>query len=87
MTSRASASNLKEVLNMTEMLVYIGTYTSKTESEGIYIYKFNLASGQLIPYKTVKKVVDPSFLAIDKHYRYVFAVNETEEFEGKKVGR
>lgn len=70
-----------------EMLVYIGTYTSgKSKSEGIYIYKLNLASGALKPYKTVKNVVEPSFLAIDKDKKYLYAVNETVEYAGKKSG-
>lgn len=70
-----------------EMLVYVGTYTSgKSRSEGIYIYKLNLASGELKPYKTVKNVVEPSFLTIDKDSKYLYAVNETVEYEGKKSG-
>ena len=70
-----------------EMLVYIGTYTSgKSKSEGIYIYKFLLDSGKLTPYKIVKNVVEPSYLAIDKDKKYLYAVNETVEYEGKKSG-
>lgn len=68
------------------MLVYIGTYTSSGKSEGIYIYKFNPVSGDLMPYKVVKNVVEPSFLTIDKSHKFLYAVNETEEFEGKKSG-
>ena len=70
-----------------EMLVYIGTYTSgKSKSEGIYIYKLNLDSGELKMYLTVKNVVEPSYLTIDKDQKYLYAVNETVEFEGKKSG-
>jgi 6-phosphogluconolactonase len=70
-----------------EMLVYIGTYTSgKSKSQGIYIYKFNPENGALRPYKIVGNVVEPSFLAIDKNRKYLYAVNETEEYEGKKSG-
>lgn len=73
--------------NSKEMLVYIGTYTSgKSKSEGIYIYKLNLESGALTPYKTVKNVVEPSFLTIDKDKKYLYAVNETVEYEGKQSG-
>lgn len=73
--------------NAKEMLVYIGTYTSgKSKSEGIYIYKLNLDSGGLKPFKTVKNVVEPSFLTIDKDRKFLYAVNETEEYEGKKSG-
>ncbi len=73
--------------NRKEMLVYIGTYTSgKSRSEGIYIYKLNLESGELKSYRTVKNVVEPSFLTIDKNKKYLYAVNETVEYEGKKSG-
>ncbi len=73
--------------NTKEMLVYIGTYTSgKSLSEGIYIYKLNLENGELQPYKTIKNVVEPSYLAIDKNKKYLYAVNETVEYEGKKSG-
>ena len=73
--------------NSKEMLVYIGTYTSgKSKSEGIYVYKLNLDSGQLKPYLTVKNVVEPSYLMIDKDRKYLYAVNETVEFEGKPSG-
>jgi 6-phosphogluconolactonase len=70
-----------------EMLVYIGTYTSgKSRSEGIYVYKFNPENGALRPSKIVGNVVEPSFLAIDKKRKYLYAVNETVEYEGKKSG-
>ncbi|HEX8367864.1 MAG TPA: lactonase family protein [Pyrinomonadaceae bacterium] len=70
-----------------EMLLYIGTYTSgRSKSEGIYIYKFNTENGALSPYKIVGNVVEPSFLAIDKNRKYLYAVNETVEYEGKKSG-
>ena len=69
------------------MLVYVGTYTSgKSKSEGIYIYKLNMESGALSPYKIVKNVVEPSFLIVDDQKRYLYAVNETVEYEGKKSG-
>ena len=71
--------------NSKEMLVYIGTYTSdKSKSEGIYIYKFNLKSGELMPYKVVKDVVEPSYPAVAKSKKYLYAVNETVEYEGEK---
>jgi len=73
--------------NAKEMLVYTGTYTSgKSRSEGIYIYKLNLETGELKLYKTIKNVVEPSFLAIDNSRKYLYAVNETVEYEGKKSG-
>ena len=73
--------------NSKEMLVYIGTYTSgKSKSEGIYIYKLNLDSGALKPFAITKNVVEPSYLKVEKDRKYLYAVNETETYEGKKSG-
>ena len=68
-----------------ELLVYVGTYTSG-KSEGIYLYRLNLASGELKHVATTRGVKDPSFLAIAPSRRYLYAVNEVEEFAGKKSG-
>ena len=68
-----------------EMLLYVGTYT-KGKSEGIYVYRMNLADGELKPAATVKGVSNPSFLAIDPSRRFLYAANESGEFAGKKGG-
>jgi 6-phosphogluconolactonase len=67
------------------MLLYVGTYTEKG-SEGIYVYKFNAESGKLSKLHTVKDVVQPSYLTINKSQTYLYAVNELVEYEGKKSG-
>lgn len=70
-----------------DLLLYVGTYTSgPTKSEGIYIYRFDVKTGGLALHKVVSSVVEPSFLAISKNRRYLYAVNETLEYEGKKSG-
>ncbi len=46
----------------------------------------NLASGELKHVATTKGVKDPSFLALAPGRRYLYAVNEVEEFAGKKSG-
>mgnify|MGYP000847681046 CR=1 FL=1 len=69
-----------------EMLVYIGTYTSTGKSEGIYVHKFDSETGKLTPFQTIKNVLEPSFLTIEKDRKYLFAVNELLEYEGKKSG-
>lgn len=68
-----------------DMLLYVGTYTSgESKSKGIYIHKFDGASGRLSPFRVVEGVEEPSFLTI--RGRYLFAVNETMEFDGLKSG-
>jgi len=68
-----------------ELLVYVGTYTTG-KSEGIYLYRLNLSSGELKHVATTRRVVNPSFLAIAPSRRFLYAVNEVEEFAGKKSG-
>src|SRR3979411_990337 len=68
-----------------ELLVYVGTYTTG-KSEGIYLYRLNLSSGELRHVATTRGVVNPSFLALAPSRRYLYAVNEVEEFAGKKSG-
>ena len=69
-----------------EQTLYVGTYTNSGKSEGIYIYRVNMATGELKHFKTVKGVVDPSYLAIDRKRRFLFAVNEVSQFEGQPSG-
>jgi 6-phosphogluconolactonase len=64
---------------------FVGTYTSG-KSEGIYSYSLNLESGELTHISTTKNVKDPSYLAIAPNRRRLYAVNELEEFGGKKSG-
>lgn len=68
-----------------ELLLYVGTYT-EGKSEGIYLYKFDLGDGSLKPSLTTRGVTNPSYLAIDRARRRLYAVEETEEFEGAKSG-
>ncbi len=88
--SRLSAAQNK-YSKQNEMLLYIGTYTSgaagaATKSEGIYVYKFDAATGKLEPSKIAKKVADPSFLVIDSGRKFLYAVNESTEFQGQPSG-
>jgi 6-phosphogluconolactonase len=65
--------------------LYVGTYTSG-KSEGIYIFKLNVSTGELVYSNTFKGVSEPSFLAIDGRGRFLYSVNEVTEFGGKHTG-
>lgn len=69
-----------------KIFLYIGTYTNSGKSEGIYVHEFGSKTGKLAPLHIVKNVFEPSFLTINKNRKYLYAVNETEEYEGKKSG-
>lgn len=68
-----------------ELLVYVGTYTSG-KSEGIYLYRFSLADGSLRRVGVTGGVNNPSYLTLDRARRFLYSVEETEEFEGEKSG-
>jgi 6-phosphogluconolactonase len=67
-----------------EMTLFIGTYTSST-SEGIYTYRMNSETGELKKVSSIKSE-NPSFLTLDRPRRFLYAVNELPEFEGKPGG-
>jgi len=79
---RHTASGQKR--NPREMTLFIGTYTSST-SEGIYTYRMNSETGELTKFSSIKSD-NPSFLALDRSRRFLYAVNEVAQFEGKPSG-
>ncbi len=71
--------------NNQEILVYIGTYT-RGESEGIYVYRMDNSSGELEFSSVASGVKNPSFVAIGPKQRYLYAVNEISDLDGKPSG-
>ena len=67
-------------------LVYVGTYTNKTESKGIYAYRFDPGVGKLISLGVAAESEDPSFLVVHPSGKYLYAVNEIDHFGGQKSG-
>lgn len=65
--------------------VYIGTYTGPA-SRGIYQTTLDAATGQLVPPQLAAEIVSPSFVAIHPNQKYLYAVSETADFDGKKTG-
>ncbi len=66
-------------------LVFVGTYTH-TASKGIYAYNMDLTTGALEPTGEATEMINPSFLALDPAQRYLYAVSEVDEFEGRTGG-
>jgi len=63
-------------------LLYVGTYTRPAphlvtaNGKGIYVYEFDTETGRLTHLHTIEGIDSPSFLAIDSHKRYLYAVSE-----------
>src|SRR5437016_11102262 len=67
-------------------LLYVGTYTEGTRSEGIYLVRMDRRSGQLQRIGSVDADANPSFLAIHPNGRVLYAVNELEQYNGRRTG-
>lgn len=67
-------------------LLYVGTYTEDKRAEGIYLVRMDTRSGELRRVGAVNVGPNPSFLAIHQNGRVLYAVNETEQRDGKATG-
>jgi len=67
-------------------LLYVGTYTERTHSEGIYLIRMDRRSGQLRRVGSVSAGANPSFLALHPNGRTLYAVNELEQYSGRPTG-
>jgi 6-phosphogluconolactonase len=65
--------------------VYIGTYTNHG-SQGIYVCDFDPSSGSLTSPQLAAATADPSFLAVAPSRRFLYAINETDHFNGQPTG-
>src|ERR1700741_68999 len=61
-------------------LVYVGTYTTKTASKGIYAFRYDANSGKLTPIGVAAETPDPSWVAVHPSGKFLYAANEA----GKK---
>src|SRR5260370_2000698 len=57
-------------------LVFVGTYTTKTESKGIYSFDFDADTGKLTPKGVAAETPDPSWVAVHPNGKYAYAANE-----------
>ena len=61
----------------------IGTYTG-TGSKGIYVYRFNTATGKATWVSNTDSMVNPSFLTVSKNGKFLYSVSESGgNFPGK----
>ncbi|MBC8116472.1 MAG: lactonase family protein [Candidatus Saccharimonas sp.] len=68
-----------------KLRVYFGTYTGAL-SKGIYHSILDLASGQLSPPQLAAEIKSPSFVAIHPSRKFLYAVSEISDFQGKPLG-
>lgn len=67
------------------LLMYVGCYNTGKEP-GIHCYRLDLGTGALEYLADGPAVRNPSYLAIAPNHKYLYAVNEVDEFEGQPAG-
>ncbi len=68
-----------------EFLVYFGTYTG-AKSKGIYVSRFDPATGRLSAPELAAATRNPSFLALHPNGDFLYAVGEVDNANGKPGG-
>jgi len=68
-----------------QSLVYIGTYTGE-KSQGIYVSRFDSATGKLTSPELAARTTNPSFLAVSPKGDFLYAVGELIEDDKPKAG-
>ena len=65
--------------------VYVGTYTAQ-QSKGIYVYRLDVNTGEVVSLGLAAETNDPSFLAVHPNQKFLYAVNETGKFQNQSSG-
>jgi len=55
---------------------YVGTYTAKTNSKGIYEFDFDPTTGKMSVVQVAAETKDPSWVAVHPNGKYLYSVNE-----------
>lgn len=69
----------------TKALVCIGSY-STSDKESVHLFQLNLKDGSINKISAINGLVNPSFLKIHPNGKFLYAVNEVGDFQGKKSG-
>jgi 6-phosphogluconolactonase len=69
-------------------LIFVGTYTNDkgSTSRGIYAFRWDADEGTLAPLGLAGAIVNPSFLTLSPDRRYLYAVNEVDQYRGQSSG-
>src|SRR5215467_12701157 len=73
------------------MFAYVGSYTKNppgggsNNPVGLSVFKFDAATGALSPVQQVPSA-NPSFVALHPSRRFLYVINEIDDYEGRKSG-
>jgi 6-phosphogluconolactonase len=81
----ASALISARAASASKHFVYFGTYTDHG-SQGLYVSAFDASSGTLASPALAVAAANPTFLVVAPSRRFLYAINELDQFRGQPVG-
>src|SRR5579859_2331817 len=72
----AESKDKKPAPQKKDFFAFAGTYTSKTQSKGIYAFRYDGSTGKMTALGVAAETPDPSFVAIHPGGKFLYAVNE-----------
>ncbi len=80
-TEEHNSNQNESAIKANTNFLFIGTYTKKEghvdgKAEGIYLYDLDTKTGALTNQRTIKDVINPSFLTLSANGNFLYAVNE-----------
>jgi 6-phosphogluconolactonase len=89
-TAAAGAATAADAPPVGDRLVWFGTYTNaaagRPASEGIYVSRFDPATGRLTPPVLAGQAKNPSFVALHPTLPVLYAVSEVADADGRPMG-
>jgi 6-phosphogluconolactonase len=68
-------------------LFFVGTYTQDgSTSKGIYAYRYDAANHEITDLGVAAETTNPSFVALSPNGKYLYAVNELQNYKGPNSG-
>jgi len=68
-------------------LLYVGTYTQDgSQSKGIYAYRYDAATQEVTSLGLAAETTNPSWVALHPNGRFLYAVNEVQNYNGPNSG-
>ncbi len=68
-------------------LFYVGTYTQDgSKSQGIYAYRYDAATQEVTSLGLAAETTNPSWVALHPNGRFLYAVNEVQNYKGPNSG-
>lgn len=82
----AGMAGISAAVAADKYVAFVGTYTEGSKSKGIYAFSYDAANGKIEGLGLAAETTNPSWLAISPDGRFLYAVNEIQNYKGPNSG-